>query len=163
MFDGIRRAIAHLYRESGVVMDETLKMNLSQRKNDATKQTLELKGKEGKDHMTIEVFELIAMILLQSGAHFFTYIPCVGLELEFDQDSRKHDRFSLAMIALFLTLQRVKAPKKTNTFMLIKKIYICPMVLLQDFFSCLYNHLYQWEPSKSPDSNQYLISMLVVQ
>ena len=28
-YDGIRSSISHLYREAGVVMDETIKMNLS--------------------------------------------------------------------------------------------------------------------------------------
>mmetsp|Transcript_20744 Transcript_20744/g.31523 ORF Transcript_20744/g.31523 Transcript_20744/m.31523 type:complete len:642 (-) Transcript_20744:310-2235(-) len=80
-YDGYRSAISHLFKESGVLMSEEMKLNFSRyirgsaRTNKAAKQTLGLKVKEGKSHMTVEVYELIARLMFESDKkeHIFAH------------------------------------------------------------------------------------------
>ena len=68
-YSGIRSAVAFLYREAAVKMDESMNASLSLyikgslRMNLLAKQTMGLKLSEGKKHMTKEVFSKIAKIL----------------------------------------------------------------------------------------------------
>ena len=80
-YDGYRSAISHLFKESGVLMSEEMKLNFSRyirgstRTNKAAKQTLGLKVKEGKLHMTVEVYETIARLMFESDKreHMFAH------------------------------------------------------------------------------------------
>ena len=71
-YDGFRSAISYLYTETGVEMNQDMKLRLaryikgSARINLAAKTILGLKIVEGKAHMTLPVYELIAKKLFQS-------------------------------------------------------------------------------------------------
>ena len=71
-YDGFRSAISYLYTETGVKMNEDMKLRLaryikgSARINLAAKTILGLKIVEGKAHMTLPVYELIAKKLFES-------------------------------------------------------------------------------------------------
>ena len=81
-YEGIRSIVAHMYRESGVIMPQDLDAMMvvyvkgSRRINLAAKQTLGLKISEGKEHMTFEVYSKIARILFESGQpeHIFAHL-----------------------------------------------------------------------------------------
>jgi hypothetical protein len=81
-YEGIRSAIAFLYRESGVPMPENMNSSLalyikgSRRMNRLAKQTLGLKIVEGKKHMTLSVYKTIASILFESCEleHIFAHL-----------------------------------------------------------------------------------------
>ena len=81
-YEGIRSAVAHIYRESGVVMAPDLDAKMavyvkgSRRINLLAKQILGLKISEGKEHMTKEVYSKIANILFESGQteHMFAHL-----------------------------------------------------------------------------------------
>jgi hypothetical protein len=81
-YEGIRSAIAFLYRESGVTMPENMNSSLalyikgSRRMNRLAKQTLGLKIVEGKKHMTLSVYKTIASILFESCEleHIFAHL-----------------------------------------------------------------------------------------
>jgi hypothetical protein len=81
-YEGIRSAIAFLYRESGVLMPENMNSSLalyikgSRRMNRLAKQTLGLKIVEGKKHMTLSVYKTIASILFESSEleHIFAHL-----------------------------------------------------------------------------------------
>jgi len=98
-YEGIRSAIAFLYRESGVIippkMDSSLSLYIkgSKRINLLAKQTLGLKISEGKKHMKVDTFRRIAKIMFQSEdpsyvfAHLFFlldwYVICASFFLNY--------------------------------------------------------------------------------
>mmetsp|Transcript_21038 Transcript_21038/g.25871 ORF Transcript_21038/g.25871 Transcript_21038/m.25871 type:complete len:633 (+) Transcript_21038:146-2044(+) len=81
-YEGIRSIVAHMHRESGLVVPQDLDAMMavyvkgSRRLNLLAKQTLGLKISEGKEHMTFEVYSKIARILFESGQpeHIFAHL-----------------------------------------------------------------------------------------
>jgi hypothetical protein len=81
-YEGIRSAVAYLYRESGVLMPEEMNSRLSvyikgsRRMNLLAKQMLGLKLSEGKKHMTKKVYRYLAQVLFESEdpAHIFGHL-----------------------------------------------------------------------------------------